>query len=217
MKNFVLKTLKRLFPEKCISCKSEGSPICESCISKIPKLSEYDCLPEIISAYSYKNKIIHDGLWRLKFKNKRMIGYIFGEQIFYFIKNLLPKDYKILLVPIPPHQKKAKERNYNQTQIISDGVLLKSKNSNLYNLENCSDLIIRKVETEKQAKIKNKKARVKNMQGVFGLNPKYLNLNRETHIIIIDDISTTGQTLYDAKRSLEEEGFENILLVSVAH
>ena len=213
MKSFFAKILNLIFIEKCINCQKENEIICTDCQKEIKILQQEECLKDILSMYPYRNDIIHKAIWRLKYKNKINIGIFFGQKIFQLIeKNLSQK--KIILLPIPLHQKN--KRMYNQTSIISKGLKEKLDKNNIENYT-IEDLIIRSKETERQAMIKDRKTRIQNMQNVFIFNPKYKELNKNTQIIIIDDITTTGQTLYDARRSLREANFTNILLVSVAH
>ncbi len=121
------------------------------------------------------------------------------------------------VVPIPLHFKKEYERGFNQAELLAQEF---SKISNIPLLTN---LLLKIKETPAQVKVENKDLRIKNLEGAFALNPKQLNhlitaqqINYST-IILIDDVATTGATLFHASRALEPLGAKEIVGLVVAH
>lgn len=224
MKKILRKILLFFFPNTCSNCGEYYFVICKNCEKLIPILKDNEMLHEIYSIFPYRNDIIHDALWKLKYQNNREIGFYFGEKIWENInKNMSEKienDKKILLITIPSHKKNETKRIYNQTEIISKGIFNKMPQDLQENCEIITNLLKQKRETQRQSMINERQNRIQNMQDVFEFNKKYLpkiELIKETQILIIDDITTTGQTLFDARRALNEVGIFNIKLISVAH
>lgn len=220
MKKILRKILLFFFPINCSNCGKYHFAICKNCEKLIPILKDNEMLPEIFSVFPYRNDIVHDALWKLKYQNNREIGFYFGQKIWEQICEKIENDKKILLLTIPSHKKNETKRIYNQTEIIAKGILQNMPKDLQENCEIITNLLKQKRETQRQSMINERQNRIKNMQDVFEFNKKYLpkiELIKDAQIFIIDDITTTGQTLLDAKRALNEIGIFNIKLISVAH
>ena len=76
-------------------------------------------------------------------------------------------------------------------------------------------LCIKNKETIHQANIKNRNIRLKNLIGSFIVKNKEEIKNR--NIILIDDITTTGATLNEARKTLKKAGAKKIVAFTVAH
>jgi len=68
---------------------------------------------------------------------------------------------------------------------------------------------------EHQAQIENRQKRIKNIIGSFAVKNKDIIKNR--NIILIDDVTTTGATLNEAKKVLREAGAKKIIAFTIAH
>ncbi|MBY0376639.1 ComF family protein, partial [Patescibacteria group bacterium] len=66
-----------------------------------------------------------------------------------------------------------------------------------------------------QARIENRSERLKNIVGVFATNKNFDVKNR--NIILIDDVTTTGGTLSEAKKVLKEAGARKVIAFTIAH
>jgi predicted amidophosphoribosyltransferase len=75
--------------------------------------------------------------------------------------------------------------------------------------------LIKPQDTEHQARIENRRERMKNIIGSF----KVLDTNSVigSNIILIDDILTTGATLSEAKKTLKQAGARKVIAFTVAH
>jgi ComF family protein len=155
----------------------------------------------------------------LKYKNKKVLGEILGNALY---KNLIEEisDIKmfspgkpIIIVPIPLSKKRKKNRGYNQSFIIAQAL----KNTASENLFQINDNLIERIrETEAQAKINNRKKRLENIKGAFGLKEPADEVRGRT-IIVLDDISTTGGTLLEAMKVLKKAGAKKVLGFAIAH
>jgi ComF family protein len=116
-----------------------------------------------------------------------------------------------LLIPIPISKKRYRERGYNQSLLVCKELIRIDKEN--FDLE--SSVLIKNKETEHQARIKNRNERLKNIIGSF--ETKNENKIKNRNIILIDDITTTGATLNEAKKILKESGAKKIIAFTVAH
>lgn len=191
--------LDLLFPNRCIHCNRiiySDLLVCEICFEHI-HFTHYNYFNENIikekckllfpveNAYALmqfeeKNlsrKIIHE----LKYRSREKTGKILADWITERLdfKNEKPD----LLVSVPLHQKKEKERGYNQLHLFTEVL------SRFYNIPFDHGLIKRNHYSKAQA-LQDKKHRLKN-ENVFSITRKI----SEKHILIIDDVFTTGNTV----------------------
>lgn len=101
----------------------------------------------------------------------------------YLVKNPIPGE---VLVPVPLHKKRWQERGYNQS------VLLARELSKLSGLPVVDDSLIRIQHTSAQVRSSSIKERHDNVSGVFRCSEGPL---RDRHVLLIDDVSTSGATL----------------------
>jgi ComF family protein len=151
---------------------------------------------EQATSYFYYSKgsryqrLIHD----MKYQGKKWIGYELGKKMG---TDLLETHYAEAhkIVPVPLHPKKLRKRGYNQSFWIAKGLSerldIPVEPNNLY----------RKVNTRSQTK-KSRFDRWQNLKNVFGVRvPDTFSYK---HILLIDDIVTTGATLEACANSLAE-------------
>jgi competence protein ComFC len=81
------------------------------------------------------------------------------------------------------------------------------------NLE--KNILIKKIDTPHQAQIHDRSHRLKNVVGSFAL--KNSDMINGKNIILIDDITTTGATLSEARKVLKKSGAKKIIAFTVAH
>ncbi len=82
-----------------------------------------------------------------------------------------------------------------------------------------NDILIKPKDTEHQARIKDRRVRLKNMTGTFAVKnlEKSASLIKNRNIILIDDITTTGATLNEARKTLRQAGARKVIAFTVAH
>lgn len=126
----------------------------------------------------------------------------------------LKKNSKYLeidaLVPIPIHSKKEFSRGYNQSLLIAKGM------SEALGIP-VVDALYRKTHDESQTR-KSKDERYQNVKGKFAL--KENGLNGFKHVLIVDDVLTTGSTLEFASRAIyegQEDAIVSLATIAVAH
>ncbi len=121
----------------------------------------------------------------------------------------LENFHTLILVPIPLAQKRLRERGFNQALLICEK--LTKQNTNLKQ----KNILWKQKKTPHQALIENRTERLKNIVGSFGVkNPDKI---KGKNVILIDDVTTTGATLSEARKVLREAGEKKIIAFTIAH
>ena len=204
--NSSLKNLFGLFyPKKCLACAKVlikyEEILCFSCKIDLP-LTNFTSIGEnetekifygripLESATSLLHfskrgkvqKLIHN----LKYKNQQELGNFFGELL--GDELLLSGRFNSIdcIIPVPLHKKKIKKRGYNQ--VTTFGNRLSQKLSIPY----YENILVKNVMIKTQT-FKTRSDRSKNIKNLFELND--IELLQGKHILLIDDVVTTGATL----------------------
>jgi competence protein ComFC len=236
----VFKSLKKLLlevflPEICVSCEKEGETLCKECRSEI-KRGEYKSKNfrgqiGILAPLSYKNEKIKKALFALKYRHTRSVAKYLAilvvEDFLEFIKEVSESkdNYKdLILIPIPISKKRYIARDYNQSELILRNIILLLKNKNIYLEENIkTDLLKKEKHTIKFADTHAREEREKLIENAYTIDTKVCNKTdtdlQNKKIILLDDITTTGATFYEAIKTLMKSGAkrENIFCFAVAH
>ena len=136
--------------------------------------------------YFTKGGKVQNLVHHLKYKGMQQIGHaagrIAGAQL---VKNEVFYSADVI-IPVPLHKKRLKQRGYNQSTSFAEGLAQK------LNAVVDDTSLIRTRATETQTK-KGRFTRFENMQEVFiVIDPEKL---KNKHILLVDDIVTTGSTL----------------------
>ena len=112
-----------------------------------------------------------------------------------------------LLVPIPLHAARFRERGYNQSQLLCENI------GKEFNIRQSYGNLLRKRATRNQALL-GKKERWTNIQGAFTINNPSPFCDKS--VLIVDDLCTTGTTVSEAARVLKESGAKNVDALTLA-
>jgi len=230
--------LNIIFPIKCVLCDRSGVDLCMTCLKDAPS-AERENAKWIFPLYDYRHPAIKKSLWFFKYKGKKRLANIFAEIIYEKILeelselSVLDNFIEIILIPIPLSSKRYRERGYNQAELLCEEIVRISKIKHLtssslkasqslngpeiFSLAN--NILIKTKETEHQARIKNRNERLKNIIGSFAIKntEKNTSLIKNRNIILIDDITTTGATLSEARKVLKQAGARKVIAFTVAH
>lgn len=209
--------INSIFPRECIGCRKNNELLCFGCVENIPRApdSEHSFINAI---FDYRNPVIRRAIWKFKYKNSRALAEAFApymyDEILLAIGNelFISGGENIMLVPIPLHKKRLRERGYNQSELLMREIL-KLDSAGIFSYE--PNLLIRSRETKPQAKSEKRNARIKNLRGAFSATD-----TKRAHgriAILIDDVTTTGATLVEAKRALATIHPRKVLAFAVAH
>lgn len=172
--------------DRCPVCAnlSANKYVCGDCIKNKPLF----CRTEIFCAYQYPaNQLIK----MLKFNKRPEIAVAFADR---FAERLLSRLFlPQILVPVPLHRKRQRERGYNQSLVIANQL------ANRLGLGVHPALFTRERNTEPQSTLAVK-YRKKNVANAFKLNG-YVKSKR---IALIDDVITTGSTIHELAKLLKK-------------
>ncbi|MDO8443068.1 MAG: ComF family protein [bacterium] len=229
IKNILLDIL---FPPICLSCKSclpeteRSRKVCQKCLGSIQIYSSFFCpkcksrVPDtekschkeikflLAPATDYQNLTVKNLIWFLKYHKWRGIIKIIKPMIDEYL-NMLNYNFRgFVIIPIPLHPDRLKERGFNQSELIaeifahSSAILTTSCHLMTNNLK-------RVKATKTQAELKNINERIKNIENCFALdNPKEI---ENKNIVLVDDVFTTGSTMSEAVKILKQAGAKKII------
>lgn len=212
--------LDLLFPNRCLECNRiirSDEVVCELCFNQInfthQHFSESNLLLEkcrllfpVENAFalmqfeeeSASQKIIH----QLKYSGREKIGGILAK---WTLEKLVFTELKInLIVTVPLHVKKQKERGYNQLHVFADTLSAELKIP-------CDHLLIKRNFYKKAQAKKNREQRVFN-ENLFSITKPISN----QHILLIDDVFTTGNTMSAVAWQILKEGNNKVSVLVMA-
>ncbi len=217
---FLNTILEVVFPSKCLGCQKGGSDLCLECLSKSPA-AERESAKWIFPLYDYRHPPVKKSLWLLKYKGKKRLANVFAEIIYEKILeelselSVLENFIDPVLIPIPLSPKRRRERGFNQADLICRELIKIDKIRDNIGLMLENNILTKPKETEHQALIKDRRERLINIVGSFAIKNREKIKNK--NIILLDDVTTTGATLGEARKVLKESGARKIIAFTVAH
>lgn len=203
------KTLNNLlnlfFPRLCLVCNTplQGGEehICLQCLCSLPRTG-FDYLEENPVCYLLAGKVpfchavaylrfergggVQQVIHELKYNDNKEIGFRLGRMTGEHYRESVLSDPPDLIIPVPLHPKKKKQRGYNQAEWIACGI-----NSVLrLPIDTTSLSRIRNTDTQTHKHVYDRWLNVRESFSVT--HPDAL---RGKHILLIDDVITTGSTL----------------------
>ena len=219
--------LKLIFPELCYGCNNllllNEEIICSTCRHNLPLTNHhliksndttkkfYGILNLEFGAsmlYFHKKGIVQKLIHNLKYKGKEEIGNLLGEWYGNDIKNLEITKNINYIIPVPLHQKRLKERSYNQVDSFCKSL------SAVTHIPYNKELLIRTKYNKTQTK-KSKNERQENVQNIFDIN--YNEHYSGKHFLIIDDVITSGATLELCAKALLRIPNSKISIITIAY
>ncbi len=150
---------------------------------------------EHASALLYFNKkgIVQELIHNLKYKGQQQIGVVLGNWYAEDLKELKLKNPFDIIIPVPLHKRKFRERGYNQVAAFGKAL------ANGLNITYDDAVLYRKKYSKTQSK-KNLLGRSENIENIFDVisTEKY----EHKHLLLVDDVLTTGATLEACSRAL---------------
>ena len=205
IKNIRDSLLHMIFPQVCSGCGSDlvsdNNKLCLLCHEALPETSFqlYSNNPieklfwgrlALIAAtaqyYFSKDSLVQHLMHRFKYKGDRELGLFLGRLIGYQLNQTNRFKEIDCLIPLPLFPSKERKRGYNQATLLCEGI------AEVLHKPVIKDAVIRTIYTESQTK-KNRIERWQNMEGRFQLINEAAVKGK--HILLIDDVITTGATL----------------------
>ncbi len=209
-----------LFPRWCVGCGKEGEFICPSCRRSLPRVMPPLCprcgkprpsgtlCPTCVSWQAeidgIRSPFRFDGVMRqaihqLKYRNLRALAEPLAKLLNdYLATNPIPGE---VLVPVPLHQKRLRERGYNQSSLLAKEL------GKLTNLPVVDDCLIRQRHAPPQARSSTVEERRHNVAGAFVCRDHRL---QDKQVLLIDDVATSGATLDAGAAALKAAGATSV-------
>jgi len=212
--------LHLLFPHVCESCGTDVIQpdhfLCLRCHASLPN-TEFHLYPNnpiekifwgrlpvthaTAQYYFSKHSSMQHLMHGLKYKGNKELGLYLGRLMGYALNEANRFRYIDALIPLPLFPSKEKKRGYNQATVLCEGI------AQVLDKPILKDVVIRTTHTDSQTK-KNRVQRWENMEGRFEL--VRAEAIKGKHVLLIDDVITTGATLEACGLELLEA--ENIQL-----
>ena len=224
--NFGVACLDLLFPVSCPGCDkpllTSAFPVCPSCTFNLERVSSSVAktsickLPQACDAFSFifslwmfdKAGTVQHIHQHLKYKNRPHYGLTLGKLMgTTFLLPLHPLSQPDLIVPIPLHRRRLFERGYNQSSLLARGM------SKVSGIKSANDVLIRSAYTQTQTGLDNHE-RLANVLHTFSVQKA--DLIYDKHILLVDDVLTTGATLLAASMPLKEAGAREVSVATLA-
>ncbi len=169
------------------------------------------CRIEKAAALSFYNREsrIRNLIHNLKYNGIREVGYELGKIYGVQLKNSGFTTDIDIIIPVPLHPAKERIRGFNQSDIISQGI------SDSTGIPVDRITLIRKNLSSTQTK-KTRYERWTNVEGIFYV--KNATVIRDKHILLVDDVITTGSTVESCVTELlKTEGVKvSVIALAVA-
>lgn len=171
---------------------------------------------EIISIFDYRDPLVKESIWMLKYRGNRKIAALLAsilyDELLAFLAEYSPLTNfgNPLLAPIPLSKERKRERGFNQCELMTNELDKLDKNRNFTVTKTA---IVKIKDTPSQTKTDNRAERGKNLKGCFSASREAAGRN----IILVDDVATTGATIEEARKALRRAGARKVVAFTVAH
>lgn len=228
LKNVILDTL---FPIHCLVCSREGNFICAVCKSQLTRLETQICIvckkpspfgithsgcesphgvDGLIAVLNYRDENVSNCIIQGKYSFLPGVFKELGELLAYTLAHEYPQflgdDELWLVCPIPLSDSRKRWRGFNQSEVLCSTV---SHHTGLIT----SELLTRTKNTKTQKDLKREQ-RISNVSNAFTLKQKSDVKNK--NVILVDDVTTTGSTLFEATKVLKRNGAKSVWCLVLA-
>lgn len=167
------------------------------------------------AVFAFRDPLVREAIHALKYSRRRELANVFGE----CLADMIAEEcaYEALfggvvqVVPIPLSRERLFERGFNQSELIAEKMIAQLPEGSAA----LSNVLLRVANTEHQTRMGSRAERFANARSCFVLNSR-ANV-RGAHILLLDDVITTGATMQEARRILLDAGARRVSCLAVAH
>lgn len=221
--------LNLVFPPQCLACRKplrENSVLCEPCFAEIPREHTLFCgkcrarlpyarkichrdFPYLLAAAThYAHPAARELIHGLKFGRLRHAALPISALLISYIERV-PLDLRAYSVmPVPLGKQRMRERGFNQAQLIGEAI------ARHFNIPLDDETLVRARDTAPQSELGDSEARKKNVASAFVVREQAKLTNR--NILLVDDVTTSGATFYEAASALRRAGAGRIVGLAAA-
>jgi ComF family protein len=234
IQNIISPVLDFIFPPRCLLCEKPETlpdiPVCNGCFEHLPVVTLPVCprcgaaaggtgtcsscvdreflfdRARVLMMFDEKAEtMVH----QVKYKNKRRMAVALGRRLGKELDQEPDFTSVDALVPVPLHKKRERERGFNQSRAIAQGL------GEVLHKPVVADLLERTRHTTSQTGLHLKERR-QNVADAFRLNPRRVVSRLPQRVVLVDDVFTTGATMNECTRVLRAAGVEKVLVATVA-
>lgn len=205
--------LDTLLPRHCAVCDKRldlgEHGICIDCLQQLPTTKEDNVWDNLTTRLFWGKVNIEKGYSLMFYQRESKSQHIFsqmkyrghddlcrqmGTTLAAHAKKLGLFDEIDVIVPVPLHKTRQRERGYNQSEQIARGI------SVLTDIPVSTEIVHRSRNTKSQATL-NARERIDNVKGAFTVNGR--EVAQHNHILVVDDTITTGNTVMEVIREIQ--------------
>jgi len=151
----------------------------------------------------------------LKYHHVRPAASVLGRMTAEAADELLPdfSSRNPLLIPVPLHASKLRERGFNQAELIARAAWKRMESGTTLRFEFVCDALKRRRATESQVGL-TREQRQTNLRGAFAVSDAKAVSGRE--VLLVDDVLTTGATVSECARVLRKAGAKAVWVATAA-
>jgi ComF family protein len=196
----------KILPPRCSSCglpfysfEEDSEHLCSDCIKKMPPYAG----ARSFSHYSAEMSLV---IQELKFRGRRNLAGLLAPLLAEAFSDSWSRDEFDLIVPIPLHPKRKRDRGYNQAELLAVSL------ARLVAIPYCKAL--RRIRSTLPQIGLTVAQRSENVRAAFYCPiPQHISKRR---VLLIDDVMTTGATVESAAQALADAGAWRVSILTVA-
>lgn len=185
----------------------EGIGYYNNCINSINLPRDIETYCDGIVCVGRYSDSLKQSLKRFKFGNRTSYYRVFGKLLALKVQNTIQLNQIDIIIAVPLHKSKQKERGYNQAELIAGSA------AKLLKIPLKTNILVKTNESRSQSML-SKQERLSNVEGLF----KVINTQaiHKKNILIIDDIVTTGSTINQCSKALKQAGAGRVIAGVIA-
>ncbi len=227
IKQYASDAIHLFYPHVCIGCGTDviehKQVLCAQCFSDLPVTDYFRYANNPVERlfagrilvqsggsafYFTKKSILQNVMHEIKYRGNTEAALFVGKQAGIALQQSNRFEDVDMIVPMPLSHRRLQQRGYNQSAIIAQGMagIIKKPVEN--------QVAIRKLNTETQTH-KSRTSRWQTMQFAFAINDREALQGK--HVLLVDDIVTTGATLEACGEVLLSVAGVKLSIATVAH
>jgi len=224
----VVQPLKDFFfPPLCLSCSGRLSSaeeyLCDRCARALVRVASSDHTMTVLTGrfadaravaaffplyYFEEHGVLQHVIHALKYEGMTDLGAIFGGMIGSALRSEPECRDVDVIVPVPLHRQKERERGYNQSEWICRGI------AGVMRRPVDTDIVRRRKDTRSQTKL-TAAERLDNVREAFEVEDGAGRRLRDANVLLIDDVITTGSTVHACATTLRAAGASRVVCASI--
>ena len=180
-----------------------GNPanhVCEDCLRKRPFFKEAR------APYLYEGRLM-TAIHEFKYGGKTFLAKPLGLLLSSFTKTWLEPNEGLLMMPVPLHPRRLRQRGFNQSLLLAREVA-KALNADL------DFLSLKRIRYTKPQTELGSEERSRNVRRAFQVSKREVVKGRS--VVLVDDVATTGSTLNECSRALKKAGCREVFCLALA-